>query len=141
MFSWWYFRSWGASPPFDLDVIVEGSSELYLTWDAPVGLPTLSGYKIERESPVDGGFSVLVANTNSLATSYLDTGLADETQYNYRVSAISGVGTSSPSNEANATTSPPSQAVLNGQTDLPLLLAPFVAGAGNDVDLFHGRNF
>jgi len=93
-------------PPTGLTATGVSETQINLSWTAPAddgGRPII-GYRIERESPVGGGFSILVANTSSTATTYSDTGLTVATEYNYRVSAISKVGVGNPSNEASAVT-------------------------------------
>ncbi|TBR12255.1 MAG: fibronectin type III domain-containing protein [Candidatus Nitrosotenuis sp.] len=91
-------------PPTGLSSAAVSSSQINLSWSAPAdnGGSPITGYKIERSA--GGAFSVLVANTGSTGTTYPDTGLAANTMYTYRVSAITSVGTSLPSNTASATT-------------------------------------
>lgn len=88
-----------ASAPLNLKLDSISSSGLRFTWMPPLSLGNgrMTGWKIERESPVGGGFSTLTANTLSVDLSYLDTTVVTGTAYGYRVSAVTtyGAGTAS----------------------------------------------
>ena len=99
------------SPPVDapasLTANAASSSQIDLSWVEPEnkGGTEIIGYKIERESPVGNGFSVLVADTGSDETIHIDiNGLLPDTPYNYKVSAINAIGTGSSSIPASAQT-------------------------------------
>lgn len=95
------------NPPTGLTAGATSSTSISLSWTAPAATPTISGYRVDRESPVGGGFSILVANTGSTATTFTDSGLTKSTTFNYRVFTINGSGTgTTPSNQAAATTFP-----------------------------------
>ena len=67
-----------------------------LTWDDPED-DSITGYVILRRVRVNdtgGDFSVLVANTESAATTYTDNTVAASTTYTYRIKAINEHGTS-----------------------------------------------
>src|SRR5207302_979683 len=94
-----------STPPSGLKA-TGSSSQINLYWTAPTnnGGSPITGYKIERSE--DGGttWSASVSNTGTNATKYANTGLAPSTTFDYRVSAINGIGTSDPSNSASAKT-------------------------------------
>jgi hypothetical protein len=94
-------------PPTGLAASAVSTSQINLKWNAPSnnGGSAITGYKTERLTNGGSTWSILVSNTGSTSTTYSDTGLASSTTYTYRVSAINGIGTSSPSNTASATTS------------------------------------
>ena len=73
---------------------VATSSEIQLTWKEPIsdGNSKITGYKIERESPTSGGFTVLIVDTKSTTTSYIDSNVQVGSTYTYRLSAINSVG-------------------------------------------------
>lgn len=90
--------------PLNLKASATDAHDIKLSWSAPNDHhEAVTGYKIER-SVAGGDFEVLVADTKSKATTYADAGLKADTEYTYRVSAINAIGTSSPSNDAEATT-------------------------------------
>lgn len=93
-------------PPTNLAATVISSSQINLEWSAPSddGGSPITGYKIERSTNGGSTWNVLVPNTGNTDTAYSNTGLASTTAYTYRVSAITLVGTSSPSNLASGTT-------------------------------------
>jgi subtilisin-like proprotein convertase family protein len=64
-----------------------------------------SGFEIERSR--EGGSFVKIAEVTPGATAYDDTGVLPETQYSYRVRAVSIYGPSEYSNVATVTTPPP----------------------------------
>ena len=74
----------------------ETHGQVVLTWDDP-GDDTITGYVILRRIPGDnpeGHFDVLVADTETAATTYTDDTVSAETRYTYRIKAINGAGTS-----------------------------------------------
>ena len=89
--------------PTDLSATARGSDEINLSWTAPESTG-ITGYKIESSSDAGSNWSNLVADTGNTNTAYQHTGLSRGDTRHYRVSAINSVGTSAPSNTANATT-------------------------------------
>ena len=77
-----------------------------LDWDDPDD-STITGYRILRRLPAldpPGEFAVLLENTGSTLTTYLDTTVTPQTSYVYRVKAINEHGVSERSSWANALT-------------------------------------
>ena len=92
--------------PTGLSATAVGSSRIRLTWRAAPGGSggAVSGYRIEVSANGVSGWSTLVANSRSTATTYTHPGLAPGTTRYYRVSAISAAGTGPASNVDGATT-------------------------------------
>ena len=89
--------------PTGLSATARGSDEINLSWTAPDSTG-ITGYKIESSSDAGSNWSNLVADTGNTNTAYQHAGLSPGDTRHYRVSAINSVGTSAPSNTANATT-------------------------------------
>ncbi len=77
----------------DLSAEVSGGS-VSLTWDAPADGGAATGYRILRRLPDQGeqNMTVLVDNTGSAATSYLDSSAVAGQRHVYRVQALNGGG-------------------------------------------------
>jgi len=93
--------------PTSLIATAISSSEIDLIWNAPNDdKNSIIGYRIDRESPIGVGFSVIENNTNSKLTSFHDSGLDSDLMYSYKVFAINSVGIGDPSNLASDKTKP-----------------------------------
>ena len=77
-----------------------GSNQLLLTWTRPStdGGSSIRGYLIEMSPNGASGWTPVVANTRSAATTYLHIGLAPGTTRFYRVAAINAEGRGAYSN-------------------------------------------
>ena len=76
---------------------------MILTWDAPAeDAESVTGYRIKRRAPDKGQrqLRVLVADTGSTETTYLDTTTKNGVRYVYRVHALRGEVVSAESNFA-----------------------------------------
>lgn len=79
-----------------------GARQTVLTWQAPAnGGEPIVGYRIYRGTA--SGMETLLLTVGVVGT-YTDTGLQDNTQYYYRVSAVNALGEGPMSGEASATT-------------------------------------
>jgi hypothetical protein len=121
------------SPPSGLTVTTapNSSTTTTLNWSAPSG--TTTGYQIERESPIGGGWTIFVSDTGSTLTTYDDVNLPLSTEFNYRVSAINLGGVSLPSNEDDVTTlsAPTAPTGLTLTLQDPLKIQIDWTGSGN----------
>jgi hypothetical protein len=93
--------------PQYLSATVVSSSQVNLNWSPPLndsGSPIM-GYEIQINVNDVVGWTTVASNTNSVSTTYSDTGLTPNTTYWYRVFAIRSDGTaSSASSPTSATT-------------------------------------
>ena len=92
--------------PTGLTATASGTTAINLSWSAPSsnGGSAITGYRIEVSPNGASNWTVLVANTNTTATTYAHTGLAAATTRHYRVSAINANGAGPTSNTDSATT-------------------------------------
>ncbi len=107
--------------PTGLSASPASSSQINLSWTAPLnnGGSSIMGYKIERSTDGGSTWSTIKPNTGTTGTVYFDTGLTAGKTYTYRVSAINGIGTSSPSTTASATTPTPTTLSLSAIANIP----------------------
>ncbi|MCF7864885.1 MAG: fibronectin type III domain-containing protein [Candidatus Pacebacteria bacterium] len=92
------------STPQNIFITVGSSTRAILTWDAPVldnGAST-TDYLIEYKLSADSSWTTFTDGV-STATTTTVTGLLDTLSYDFRVSAINSVGTSSPSSTVTDT--------------------------------------
>ena len=105
-----------------------------LDWDDPDD-SAITGYRILRRLPAQdlpGEFAVLLENTGSTLTSYVDTTVTPQTSYVYRVKAINAHGSSERSSWANALT--PAAPVLTPAQPTGLTADPAHDQVGLDWD-------
>ena len=90
--------------PTGLTAVGNGQTRIDLSWSAPPsdGGSAITGYRVEV-SEDRRGWSDLVVNTGSTATSYSHTGLTAGSTRHYRVSAINSAGTGPASKIATGT--------------------------------------
>ena len=80
--------------PRRLEARARGDSAIDLRWSAPAspGSTPITGYRIDVSRTGTGGWSTLVANTGSTATTYRHAPLQPNTTRYYRVAAINRAG-------------------------------------------------
>ena len=105
--------------PTGLGATANGTTRIDLSWTAPAdnGGRVISGYKIEWSAAGSAPWTVLIATTDSTATTYSHTGLAAGATRHYRVSAINAIGTGAASNVDSATTGNNAPTVANAIPD------------------------
>ena len=116
-------------PDAPTNLYAKGGStgQIDLRWRAPyTGGVAITGYRIEVSNTGTGGWSDLVANTNSTSRRHSHTELNPSDTRHYRVSAINSVGTGDPSNVASAT-------AMNAP---PTVISSEISGSGENVILF-----
>ena len=95
-------------PPSDLTTRTWGADTVELSWGpgASAAAARTTGYRVEWSPTGDGEWTELIDDTGTTDTTFFDTGVSADTTRHYRVSAVSRVGDSVPSEAAAATTRP-----------------------------------
>ena len=90
--------------PTSLTATVNADGHIVLSWTAPDD-DSITGYQVLRRRPGEGESALLVyvADTQSTATTFTDTGVAAGGKHVYRVKAINAAGLSGWSNYVNPT--------------------------------------
>jgi hypothetical protein len=121
--------------PGSLSATANSSSQIALTWGASAAGPTCSvSYDVFRSTT--SGFTPAAGNQIASAptgTTYADTGLTAATTYYYVVEAVDASGTSSASNQANATTQASSPAPDFSLGASPATLTLTVGSSGTET--------
>ncbi len=89
------------SAPSDLTATAASTTEINLFWTNNSGPNT--SFRIQRRTGSSGTFSTITTVTSG-GTAFVDTGLAENTEYQYQVQAFNSSGSSDFSNTASATT-------------------------------------
>jgi len=103
--------------PGNLTAITASQTQINLSWQDQAA--NEDSFKIERRIGVAGNF-VGIATVGSNVTKFADNGLAEKTEYSYRLCAFNLGGHSEYSNEAAATTLPGPPAPPENLTATPL---------------------
>jgi len=98
--------------PTNLIATATGSNQVNLSWDYISGA---TSYYLYRATSYSGVYSYIAAPTS---TSYVDSGLATNATYYYKVQAVSSAGSSGYSAIASATTTTTSDGVPSAPTNL-----------------------
>ena len=90
--------------PTNLTATVNADGHIVLSWTAPDD-DSITGYQVLRRRPSEGESALLVyvADTESTATTFTDTGVTAGVKHVYRVKAINAAGLSGWSNYVNPT--------------------------------------
>ena len=90
--------------PTNLTATVNADGHIVLSWTAPND-DSITGYQVLRRRPSEGESALLVyvADTESTATTFTDTGVTAGVTHTYRVKAINAAGLSGWSNYVNPT--------------------------------------
>ena len=90
--------------PTSLTATVNADGHIVLSWTAPND-DSITGYQVLRRRPSEGESALLVyvADTESTATTFTDTGVTAGVKHVYRVKAINAAGLSDWSNYVNPT--------------------------------------
>ncbi len=112
--------------PQNLTATVNEDGSVTLNWEAPDD-DSVTGYRVLRRRPSEGEKTLLVyvADTESTATTYTDTGVAAEIQHVYRVQAVNAAGAGEQSNYVNVT---PAQPEPEPDQNAPATGAPGITG-------------
>jgi endoglucanase Acf2 len=102
LFDFNVYGSAAPQAPSALSATVQYAYEIDLSWTAPAGIVT--GYNVYRGSSAGGESSTPLNGTPLTGTSFQDTTVTPGSSYYYVVKAVNTSGSSSPSNEATATT-------------------------------------
>gem|GEM_PF-5021926 len=102
------------APPQNVRAIVVAQTAVALTWDDPED-SSVSGYRVERRGGEDAAeqFVMLMEDSGSAATHYIERTVLPASSYVYRVRAINAAGLSAPSDEVRVNTQPASAVVIS----------------------------
>jgi hypothetical protein len=97
---------------------IENGHSIPLTWAAPEsnGGQPITDYRIEYKTSAGSTWSTFADGT-ATATLGTVTGLSNNVSYDFRVSAINGIGTSTPSDTVTASPGEPAQVLIGSITD------------------------
>ena len=113
-------------PPQNLTATVNEDGSVTLNWEAPDD-DSVTGYRVLRRRPSEGEKTLLVyvADTESTATTYTDTGVVAGIQHVYRVQAVNAAGAGEQSHYVNVT---PAQPEPEPDQNAPATGAPAISG-------------